>query len=150
MLTQVPGGWFVKRLGAKLVVTTTSTVLGGVLLLLPSAGRAGPWAVCAAFAATGVVQGPYMAAAAVVQATAMPAVDSPASAERPLANMIIRLGQQIAAGPGPAGSSVVLTLAAPGSSARHGGSIARHRWMAAEAADLRDAQQPAPLPVHGP
>jgi hypothetical protein len=96
VLTQVPGGWFVKRLGAKLVVTTTSTVLGGVLLLLPSAGRAGPWAVCAAFAATGVVQGPYMAAAAVVQATAMPAIDSPASAERPLANMIIRLGQQIA------------------------------------------------------
>ena len=63
---------------------------------LPAAGRAGSWAVCAAFLALGLVQGPYIAAMAVLQNSIMPAAASPAASERPLAQMIIRLGQQAA------------------------------------------------------
>ena len=96
VLTQIPGGWLVKRFGANLVVTAASTCVGTVLLLLPTAGRAGSWAVCATFSAIGMVQGPYMAAAAVVQSTVMPAVGSAQESERPLAQMIIRFGQQAA------------------------------------------------------
>ena len=50
----------------------------------------------AAFLALGLVQGPYIAAMAVLQNSIMPVAASPAASERPLAQMIIRLGQQAA------------------------------------------------------
>ena len=96
VLTQMPGGHLTKRFGAKAVLAVNNTVVALVLLALPAAGRAGAWAVCAALVALGAVQGPYVSAAAVMQNTWMPAADSPAAAERPLAQMVIRFGQQCA------------------------------------------------------
>ena len=96
MATQIPGGLAVKRYGPHRVISANGVVMAAVLMTLPAAGRAGAWAVCAAFLALGLVQGPYIAAMAVLQNSIMPAASSPAASERPLAQMIIRLGQQAA------------------------------------------------------
>ena len=95
MATQIPGGLAVKRYGPHRVISANGVVMAAVLMTLPAAGRAGSWAVCAAFLALGLVQGPYIAAMAVLQNSIMPAASSPAASERPLAQMIVRLGQQV-------------------------------------------------------
>ena len=94
VLTQIPGSWLSELLGPRLVLSLNNAAMATVLLAIPAAGRiAGAWGVWGCIFTLGLVQGPFIIAQAVMNNRVMP--PSP-SAERPISQMIIRVGNNIA------------------------------------------------------
>ena len=94
VLTQIPGSWLAENLGSRNVLGLNNAVMASVLLAIPTAGRlGGAWAVWGCIFSLGLVQGPFIIAQAVMNNGIMPPSPSP---ERPLSQMIVRVGNNCA------------------------------------------------------
>jgi MFS family permease len=94
VLTQIPGSWLAEKLGPRNVLGLNNAVMAAVLLSIPVAGRlGGAWAVWGCLFSLGLVQGPFIIGQAVLNNSVMPPSPSP---ERPLSQMIIRIGNNMA------------------------------------------------------